>query len=170
MQTPLPAPHGSASHSFTSEKDPGGEMSQGVGILGRPGATHSPALTHAVAVLRVRSVAGIAVTGVVRGARDALSVATDVLVQAALICLWEAGEGEAVEQGAEQGALTFCHGSGSRFPGRPRCPIPMTQIPEPDHTMTSGPCSSYSNPRISCTSIPDNPNITTPEGNPRFHS
>lgn len=99
MQTPLPAPHGSASHSFTSEKDPGGEMSQGVGILGRPGATHSPALTHAVAVLRVRSVAGIAVTGVVRGARDALSVATDVLVQTALVCLWEAERGRRLSRG-----------------------------------------------------------------------
>lgn len=99
MQTPLPAPQGSASHSFTSEKDPGGDKSQGVGILGRPGAPHSPALTHAVAVLRVRSVAGIAVTGVVRGARDALSVATDVLVQTALVCLWEAGGGRRLSRG-----------------------------------------------------------------------
>lgn len=44
-------------------------------------------LTHAVAVLRMRPVAGIAMAGIVRGPRDALSVATDVLVQSALVRL-----------------------------------------------------------------------------------
>lgn len=90
MQMPLPAPHGSASHSFTSEKDPRARRCQrNVGSHGRPRAALPPALTHAVAVLRVRPVARVAVAGVVRGARDALSVATDVLVQSALVCLCE---------------------------------------------------------------------------------
>lgn len=59
------------------------------GATAAPGASFPPALTHAVAVLRVRPVARVAVAGVVRGARDALSVATDVLVQSALVCLCE---------------------------------------------------------------------------------
>lgn len=42
---------------------------------------------HAIAVLRMRPVAGIAMAGIVRGSRDALSVATDVLVQSALVRL-----------------------------------------------------------------------------------
>lgn len=136
MQTPLPAPHGSASHSFTSEKGAGVERRQrGVGTQGRPRATLPPVLTHAVAVLRVRPVARIAMAGVVRGTRDALSVATDVLVQAALVCLW--GGGRVVEQGAEQGTVTFCHILQEDL----NTPSLMTQIPEPGHTMTSGPCT-----------------------------
>lgn len=66
MQTPLPAPHGSASHSFTSEKGArAGGRHWGVGTHGRPRATHLPALTHAVAVLRVRPIARVAMAGVV---------------------------------------------------------------------------------------------------------
>lgn len=92
MQMPLPVPHGSASHSFTSEKDAGREASKrgrgpapGVGVPGPP--TRPAPLTHAVVVLRVRPVARVANAGVAGGALDALSVAADVLVQSALICL-----------------------------------------------------------------------------------
>ena len=43
MQMPLPAPHGSASHSFTSEKGArAGRRQRSVGSQGRPRATHSP--------------------------------------------------------------------------------------------------------------------------------
>lgn len=88
MQMPLPAPHGSASHSFTSEKDArAGRRQRGLASQGRPRATHTPLLTHAVVVLRVRPVARVAMAGVAGGALDALSVATDVLVQSALVCL-----------------------------------------------------------------------------------
>lgn len=87
-QVPFPGPHGSASHSFTSGKNRRREaVSRGCLEASRPRARPA-ALTHAVAVLRVRPVAGVAVAGVVGGARDALSVATDVLVQSALVGLW----------------------------------------------------------------------------------
>lgn len=43
MQIPLPAPHGSASHSFTSEKDArAGRRQTRVASQGRLRATHPP--------------------------------------------------------------------------------------------------------------------------------
>lgn len=127
MQMPLPAPHGSASHSFTSEKDARiGETSKGSREPAPPpGYPHAP-LTHAVVVLRMRPVARVAMAGVAGGALDALSVATDVLVQSALVCFCGPGLGD--EVGAGQGALTFCH-----IP-------PFLMIWIPDHGVTSGPC------------------------------
>lgn len=61
-------------------------------VRGVPGARATPghppaALTHAVVVLRVRPVAGVAMAGVAGGALDALPVATDVLVEPTLVCL-----------------------------------------------------------------------------------
>lgn len=87
MQMPLPAPHGSASHSFTSEEHAqAGRRQRGPGKQGHPG--HPPApLTHAVVVLRVRPVARVAMAGVTGGTLDALPVATDVLVEPTLVCL-----------------------------------------------------------------------------------
>lgn len=49
---------------------------------------------HAVVVLRVRPVAGVAMAGIAGGALDALSVSTDVLVQPALICLCDLSRGD----------------------------------------------------------------------------
>lgn len=49
---------------------------------------------HAVVVLRVRPVARVAMAGVAGGTLDALSVATDVLVQSALICLCDLSRGD----------------------------------------------------------------------------
>lgn len=44
MQMPLPAPHGSASHSFTSEKDAqAGRRQRGSGSQGHPGPPTRPA-------------------------------------------------------------------------------------------------------------------------------
>lgn len=142
MQMPLPAPHGSASHSFTSGKDAQAARRQrDIRTRGRPRASRPPArrppLTHAVAVLRVRPVARIAMARVVRGARDALAVATDVLVQSALVCLWWGRGGEEGSTGTEPRALTAltsCHVPQADF----HTPFLITQIPEPGHTMPSG--------------------------------
>lgn len=154
MQMPLPAPHGSASHSFTSKKDPRARRCQrDVGSHGRPrgllptrahprssgaaGATGSPGCSGR------SSPRGPGRT--LRGHRCSGSVGTRLSLRAA------------ARLGAEHRALTLCHVPRADLDA----PFLMTRLPEPGPTMTSGPYTPKFQPRISYPFIPDNPEVTT---------
>lgn len=132
MQMPLPGPHGSPSHSFTSvQVGPTGGCHVGgappascAPHPSRPGLARPPTLTHAVAELRVRPVARVAVAGVVRGAGDALAVATDVLILSTQVhlCGHEGPSGSA-------GPASWAPSSAPLHPASPRPRVPVAPLP-----------------------------------------